>query len=76
MLMSVIFERDEAKGLKDAARAAAQGIQHFGHAVDVARVGLKCNLDEIALGDCDRQLQQSSGCGNDLKPALGADSVA
>jgi hypothetical protein len=76
MLVSVILKRNKPEGLKDAARSGAQRIQHFGHAIDIARTGLKFNFNEIAFGDRHRQLQQSSGCGNDLKATLGADPVA
>lgn len=76
MLVSVILKRYKPERLKDASRAGMQRIQHFGHAVDAARMGLKFDFDEIAFGDRHRQLQQSSGCGNDLKAALGADPIA
>jgi hypothetical protein len=57
MLVSVILERNKPEGLKHAARSGAQRIQHFGHAIDIARTGLKFNFHEIAFGDRDRQLQ-------------------
>jgi len=74
--MIVVLERDKAEGLKDASCAAPQRIQHFSHTVDLARVSLKSHLDEIALRDWGRQLQQSSGGGDDLQPAFGFVTVA
>jgi len=57
VLLSVILKRDKPEGLKNTSCAGPQGIQHFSHAVDVAGVSLKSDLDEIALGDGNRQLQ-------------------
>ena len=76
MLVSLILERNKPERLKDAARTCTQRIQHFGHAIHVARMGLKFDFDEVAFRDRYRQLQQPSGCGNDLQAALGTDSVA
>jgi len=76
VLVSLILESDKSEWLKDASRAGAQWIEHFSHAINVSRMRLKSDFDEIAFGNCDRQLQQASGCGNYLKPAFGADSVA
>jgi hypothetical protein len=57
VLMIIILKRNKPKRLKNGTNATPQGIQHFSHAVDVAGAGLKSDLDEIAFGDCGRQLQ-------------------
>lgn len=74
--MRIVLEDDKAERLEDATRAGVQWIQHFSHAVNVARMGLKCNFHEIAFRERHRQLQESPGCGNDLKATLGADPIA
>lgn len=76
VLVIVIFEGDKTERLKNASRPRPQGIQHFGHAVNVSGVSLKSDFDEIALGDRGRQLQQASGCGNDLQAGFGTVTVA
>ena len=65
--MIVVTQRDEAKRLHDSLGRRSHGSQHFGHAVDRARLRLECDLDKIALTQGPAQLQQAAGHGNGLK---------
>ena len=72
--MIVVTHGDEAEGLKNALGRAG-GIQHFGHAMHGAALGLKGDLDKVALlqGLCDPQ--EPAGYGDGLKFTFGALAV-
>lgn len=74
--MIIIIERHEAEWLKHAALNRAYRIEHFGHALHVARTSLECNLDEVAAGNGLRQLQQAAGIRNHLDTSLSANAAA
>src|SRR5215469_12454089 len=75
-LMSLIIQRHEAEWLQNAALNRAYRIEHFGHPLHVAGIGLECNLDEIAAGKGLGQLQQTAGRRHRLETGLGADAIA
>src|SRR5450432_579649 len=70
-----VVEGDEAEGLQYTALAFAHGVQHFGHAVHVAGVGLESDFDEVSLRELPRQLQQASGDRNHVNVRFGLLSV-
>ena len=47
--MVIVVERDEPKWLEHHVGPAAHRLEHFGHALYVARLGLECDLNEIAF---------------------------
>ena len=65
--MVVVLKRDEAERLQDSAGRLAHGTQDFRHAVNRAGLRLKGHLDEVALRQRLRQLQQAAGDGDGLK---------
>jgi hypothetical protein len=52
--MVVIFEGDEAKRLQDTVFNSLKGAQNLGHPVNGSSLGLKGNLDKIALSEAIR----------------------
>jgi hypothetical protein len=65
----VIFvaQGNEAERLITRALKLARRVQHFGHAVDRARLSVECDFDEISGGEFMLQLQQSAGHGDGLE---------
>jgi hypothetical protein len=56
----VVADSDEAKRLKTCALIFARGVQHFGHAVDGAGAGVKCDFDKVAGGELVLELEQTA----------------
>jgi len=73
--MVIVFNRDEAEGLKDTVRHLSRRAEEFGHAMHRSRLRLERNLDEIARPKRLRETKQASGHGNGLKFGFGAAAV-
>jgi len=73
--MVVVFDGHEAERLQNAARQAAHGTEHFGHAMNRAGLGLERNFDELALPERFRQLQKAASHRNALEFGFGAPPV-
>ena len=60
---AVIFvaQGDKAEGLQNASLGRPHWIQHFGHAVHISRLRLKCHFDEIAFAQRLIQMQHAAG---------------
>lgn len=65
--MIVIFKRNEAEGLQHSSASLASRTQKFGHAVYRAGLGLKSDLDKVALAQRGRQLQEPASCRDGLE---------
>lgn len=73
--MIIVFKGHEAERLQHAVWDIAHRAQRLSHAVDGTRLGLKSDLDKIALRQRLGQAQQSAGCGDGLEFRFGAASV-
>ena len=73
--MIVVFERDEPERLQNSIRHLARRAQNFSHAMHRAGLGLKRDLNKVALPQRLRQPQQASGGGDGLKFSFGAAAV-
>lgn len=70
--MIIILQGDKPEGLHTSFRLDIEWLQHFGHAADRARSGLKGDFHKISRRKLPRQLQQTSGHRNGLKLGAGA----
>lgn len=74
--MRIVLNGHKAKSLEHASLPFAHRMQHLRHALDVARLGLKRDLHEIAFREASCELQQSAVDGDDVNVALGLLTVA
>jgi hypothetical protein len=70
--MIIIAERNKAKRLQDPVGCLSRRRQHFRHADHSANLGLKTDLNEVALAECLSQFEQPAGHGDGIEFASGA----
>ena len=76
LLMVIVVERDEAEWLENQVGPATHGFEHLRHALHIARLGLECDLDEVAFGQRLRHLQKATCSRDGLQLGLRAFAVA
>ena len=74
--MMFVIERNEPEGLRNHVRTATYRLQYFSHALHVAGLSFKSDLDEVAF--CKRfwHVQQTAGHRDRLQLGLGSLTVA
>ena len=73
--MVVVLNGHEAEWLQHAFGCLPHRIEDFGHSVHRARLRLKRNLDEVAIGQRVSQVEQSACRGDGLEFSFGAPAV-
>ena len=76
LLMVIVVECDEPEWLINHIGPATHRFEHFGHALHVARLGLECDLDEVAFGERLGYLQQAPSSRDGLQLGFRALAVA
>ena len=73
--MIVVLERYKSEWLQHSLRERTPRVQHLGHAMDWAGLGLKRDFDKIAFRERLGQSQQPTGHGHRLEARFGAISA-